>query len=682
MKLLSKIFEKKVLVFLLVFISSLYWLYYLYDTKSSLDENLFSQNKFDSVRLNKFHSYEGVKGSWNIQHQYAPYLDQATKAISLDHGTRFFINDDFTTRLSNVDANKYKKIKLNSKIDDDFILGLQHKFRLKISSTMYSENLKYFVGRYAVLNGINSVYFGFITKVTNEYVEVRAPLPMGEIIESIRFPPVKKGIKHFEALLDSERMGLVRGGIVNQFDNALGTYIYVRTFSYKDSLDLVQGVGSAEINGKKFYINNIISLGMHDFLVSIKGDEVYQPYVDSRKNIIKFIIENDVSNRELSLRVSNLTNDDYIFGLGRKYSLRLSKTELLDKVGLINFERSPWLFSVDKMDNDIITLDLLNMTKNHLSQKINSNSSALKEASLSSYDIPADGNFSRTELLNLRKDYDELFSTSEVAPLKAWLNGGNTEIAYEAFQTEAENTEEYKNKLLSDNNFKIWEIYPGSILNLYYGKQNPAPVEMMIHVLGKNTRKNYYDSFITTKPEYVSFAKPERFTPWLINWHWSFFREMIYNYEPIVDLDEFSLWKRETQKVKNISSFNKTISSDRLPFTVKLGGETESYKLYTVTLDYKINNPLIKLPLLGKSARYFITSNASITSLPASIPWSENIWKFPIVVKGQEMVTFDLLEMSDFLDISKLNINSISIQEEKIPQNKIVKMFLDYDSMR
>ncbi len=93
MKIINKILDKKNLIFILSTITSIYWLHYYYDSSTSLDEDLYSETTFDSVRLNKYHSYSGVKGSWNIQHEYAPYLEKATKSISFDRGTRFFEGD-------------------------------------------------------------------------------------------------------------------------------------------------------------------------------------------------------------------------------------------------------------------------------------------------------------------------------------------------------------------------------------------------------------------------------------------------------------------------------------------------------------------------------------------------------------------------------------------------------------
>ncbi|MCR9421159.1 hypothetical protein [Vibrio sp. RM-69-4] len=679
MKPIKKIFNKEVFVFILSTITSLYWLNYYQYASSNLDKSLYSESTFDSVRLNKYHSYKGVEGSWNIQHQYAPYLEAATKSISLDHGTRFFESDNFTASLSNVNSSDFKVSSLDSKIDNQFILGLQHTFRFKISSSVSHDYLQYFAGRYAVLKGTNSDYVGLVSKVTEQYVEVRAPLPMGEIIKSIQLPPAKKGVKSFEALLDSERMGLVRGGLVNQFTGNSGTYIYVRTFSAKDSRDFIQGEATININGKLFNIDDIIPLGMQDFLISITGSENYQPYVDSRKNIVVINVSNNFSERTLSLKISNLTDKKYVFGLDRLYSIKVKDIDGFLNNGKLNVEQSPWLLSAKSVEGNVVTFDLLDLIKRHVSESSRCESLDEKtECNIFSRDFISKDN------LELLKDvYNEVYSTIKISPFKEWIDGGNARIAYENQQDQVETLDEYTTKRDSFDDFNIWEIYPGSILNLYYGKQNPAPVEMLIHVLGKETRANYYDSFKKTKPDYVSFAKPERFTPWLLNWHWTFFKEIIHNYESVVDLDEFALWKRMKSMESTYSDKSQPFYSNNLPYTVTLGSEaSDMYKLYTATLKYKTDNPLLKLPLLGKSARYFVVSTASVTTLPASIPWSEEVWQFPVVVKGREQVTFDLLETSDFLNSSDISIESITLQEEDVPQDSIIKMFLDYGSMR
>ncbi|MFM5433602.1 hypothetical protein ACET9I_21810 [Aeromonas veronii] len=689
MQLLNKLCNKRIFISLLLSISSIYWLLYFFDAKTSLDERLYSENKFDSVRLNKYHSYDGVKGSWNIQHQYSPYLAQATKVISKDHGTKFFIDDDFNALKSNINVDQFKKTKLDSNINNDFILGLQHSFKLKSPSNI-DDNWEAVVGRFATLSGRSgSSYIGYITKVTNEFLEVRAPLPMGETIDSVHLPPVKKGSQSFEVLLDSERMGLVRGGVVNQFVNDSEKYLYIRTFSEYDSQKLMQGNRSIEINGKTFFIKDLISLGMRDFLILINGEKTFQPYIDSRKNIITIKITNELSERGLEFKIPDLTDENYIFGLSRKYKIKLSNTEGFLRGGAVTFESSPRLYSVGSVENEVMTLDIFNLVKNYVSDKFGCNLPTPEKRLMAEceLDILPGKSLSNIELAILRDNYNELFNAPSspskgISPFNTWLNGGDIDVWYEAKMPSKAKPIELTTKRNVDDNFEIWEIYPGSILNLYYRKTNPAPVEMLIHVLGKDARDSYYDSFIQTKPEYVSFAKPERFTPWLLNWHWTFFREMINNYDAVVDLDEFSLWKRNNS-ANNRSIVNAQLSSKKLPFLVTLGDNNDDYyKLYTVTLNYKIENPLINIPLLGKSARYFITSNASVTTLPVSIPWSENKWTFPVVVKGRESVTFDLLEMSDFLDSSHINVESIVVNEENVPQSNIIKMFLDYDSMR
>lgn len=692
MHLLNKLCDKRILISLLLSASSIYWVFYFYDAITSLDEGLYAENKFDSVRLNKYHSYYGVKGSWNIQHQYSPYLAQATKVISKDHGTKFFVDDDFNALKYNINVDRFKRTKLDANINNDFILGLQHSFKLK-SPLNIDANWGAVVGRFATLSGRSgSSYIGYITKVTNEYLEVRAPLPMGETIGSVKLPAVVKGSQSFEVLLDSERMGLVRGGVANQFVNDSGKYLYIRTFSERDSQKLIQGNRVIEINGKTFFIKDLISLGMRDFLILIDGEKKFQPYIDSRKNIITIKINSELSERELEFKIPNLTDENYIFGLDRKYKIKLKSTEGALRGGEIAFETSPKLFSVENVENDVVTLDIFNLVRNYISDKFSCNSPAPANnlRAECQFGILTGKSLSNIELAILRDNYNELFNNLSspmemgLSPFNTWLNGGDIDVWYEAKMPFVEAKPiELTTKRNVDDNFKIWEIYPGSILNLYYRKVNPAPVEMLIHVLGKDARDAYYDSFIKTKPEYVSFAKPERFTPWLLNWHWAFFREMVNHYDAVVDLDEFSLWKR-TELANNSAMVNTRFSSKKLPFAVTLGGHNndDGYKLYTVTLNYKIENPLINVPLLGKSARYFITSNASVTTLPVSIPWSENKWIFPVVVKGRENVTFDVLEMSDFLGSSNINVESIVVNEENVPQSNIIKMFLDYDSMR
>ncbi|HIF9343112.1 TPA: hypothetical protein ACX6RU_003230 [Photobacterium damselae] len=674
MNFLKKVFSLKLFILLLSVTASAYWVFYFIDSENKLDKHLYSENTFEDVRLNKFHNYEGVQASWNIQHEYAQYLDKATKVISKDHGTRYFENDSFNSNLLNVDSSKYLETSLNSKINKEFILGLNHRFNLKINTEFESKARQYFVGHYVILNGDNR-YIGYVDRVTSEYITVIAPLNMGDVITSIELPYTRKDQSEFSVLLDSERMGLVRGGVVNQFNDKNKTYIYIRTFNTKDSIKLIKGDIQAKINNKIFQIKNLISLGMQDFILEIEGVNKYKPYFDSRENIITLQISSNIEQRKMTLEIENIINDKFLFGLQRNYNVSVKNDSFIKNNATVYFQQENNPLELVQHKQNVLSFDLLNAVTNKLKDN---------EDHIKIVEKLNDRKFSsltNEELAIIKKIYDDFYSKINISPFKIWLKGGNVHVYYQYNNNYRANKFVFDKKIKTNLNFDIWEIYPGSILNLYYRKKNPAPTEMMIHVLGHDARDDYYSAFERIKPEYVSFAKPERFTPWLLNWHWNFFKNMIENYAPVVDLDEFSLWKREQAKENNLKS-DDVLLTKSLPFSVELGSSDDIYTLYTVKVDYQISNPYEMLPLLGKASRFFITTNSSITTLPVSIPWSEKSWIFPLVVKGKKDINFDVKKMSDYLNSASIKIDSLSIEKENVSQKKIIEMFLDYKSMR
>ncbi|MGF1726769.1 hypothetical protein [Photobacterium nomapromontoriensis] len=655
-------------------LSTVYWAYYAIDSKMKLDVGLYSTNKFESVKLNKHHDYQGVQGSWNIQHQYADYLDKATKYISREKGTSYFSNDAFASDLVNLDRSLYSQTKLNSSINDDFILGLQHTFKLKLSHDSSNQELSGIVGDYIILHG-DVDHFGYVKAASNEYLEVVTSLPIGTNINSIEVPKIDGKEKKFKVLLDSERMGLVRGGLVNQF-NDNKQRIYVRTFSFNDSKNLLNG-STIKINNKNFKINTVIPIGLGDFIIEISGQEKFIPYIDSRINIVDVTSNAQASQRAININISENIDNDFAFGIERHYQIKVDNNiELKNNANLIIGD-SKYILKADDYNGKTIAIDLIG----NVIDKLNVDDETKIKSKIES------GHYSdltANEYKVIKEKYKELYSSEKIdnlIPLRVWLKGADVNVYYEHNKQLKADKFYATVPITPDNDFKIWEIYPGSMLNLFYNKVNPAPTEMLIHVLGKTSRSEYYSAFNKISPEYVSFAKPERFTPWLLNWHWSFFKELVRHYKPVVDLDEFSLWEKQ-DKINKSTTYDFTEISKKLPTSEMLGSRDDKYSLYTVKLKYSVSNPYLNVPLIGKSPRFFMLTSSPVTTLPVSLPWSETEWEFPLVVKGESTIDFNVKKMSDFLDSASITIDSISLHKENVSQENIESLFLDYHSMR
>ncbi len=128
------------------------------------------------------------------------------------------------------------------------------------------------------------------------------------------------------------------------------------------------------------------------------------------------------------------------------------------------------------------------------------------------------------------------------------------------------------------------------MVNVLYHKKNPAPLELLIHALSRKDRENYYKTFGSVAPDYFNFAKPRQFTPWLVNWHWPLFKQVLEHYKLQYSNPDFSFWKRDSA-----TDYRETDSqqiSTSLP--VKLpsleAADSCAYTLREVVISYDVTN--------------------------------------------------------------------------------------------
>ncbi|ACT08225.1 hypothetical protein Dd1591_3410 [Dickeya chrysanthemi Ech1591] len=697
----SKTFTR-ISIIIVSLISFTYWYGYMHLSKKSIPKDQYNNSHVEGVKLSRHQDLRGVIGSLNQRHQYGEYLSEATYYIAKNKGKRFLSdNIAYPTWLRYVNNNKISlsSMPLLPIWSDDFIFGFSNKSTFKIleknillESGVIPKDV--FIGRTAILKNENENedVYTTITDIDNlGNITVKGYVPYGFFPTSIRIPSGKKQSGHM--MFESDSMGWIRGGKFT-LDSTGYTYAIRPISSLNLSNMILENGDTLSWDGTDGnYSAKILSVYNLNNTYIVKLDKKFPPYFDFRKNIINVTRQNNKDNKqEMILNIdTDLINDDFFFGKNRNTSFVVYSTGDITPGNIVVGEgtKEPLYVSKVVKGSNVITVDLFRSAVINECLNLNpegSYDSCIRNLDLSKFEY-TNAKWAK-ENLTANKKYDDF------GPWEMWNRGGDLSIQYATnIVKHAENPPPSKDKdtLSSDaqssHNGLIWEIYPGSLLNIFYGTNNPAPTEMLIHVLGREARDKYYSSFTQIKPEYISFAKPERFTPWLLNWHWPFFRNIVNNYDLVVDKNEFSLWhitnknKWDTLgpvklKLQGDFNINKQISLN----ISKAEAKSCDIKLVTAVVKYDIKNPISHIPLVGKLSRYLleIEGTGLPSNLPVSLPWSENTFSFPIFYRDGFNPVITPRTLSNFLDLTSMSIKEITLYQENADANNIYRLYYDY----
>ncbi|MBO9493568.1 hypothetical protein J7438_05640 [Thalassotalea sp. G20_0] len=682
-------FKKKVNLFLFYFLpftSVLFWAYYSSVNNHNINKIEYSNNAFEGVYLSNFYDFHISSGSFDIKHQYSKFLELSTNAIARDFGGSFFTSGYSDSMRAENGGFFTKSAKLDTVISSDFFLGLNRKFRFKtVGGDKFA--LSEFVGRDLKLEDINGeYYYGTLLNVDGNVLEISALLPPFTAIKHLIFPKIiKDQIKPFTMMLNQDQMGVVRGGLVQVIEpKAESQGFHLRHLPFHNKINIEKNY-TLLVGGKELKIDQVIRVNDKEFIVTHDSSSFIEPYFDTRKNIVKVIPSIQKNQRETVIDVDTSFDDGFFYGRNSNYDISLKSAKYLMPKKRIKLDNDDIEYFVSDVDynRNVITVDVTKSFCLNLKHIVNMEMSVqlrdkFMQSEFESEKTCLEKIFNLSSILKegFYKQYYDFISESKLNGESLWKRGGAEILSLgEAVLN--------KNEVKQGNNsgyakdFSIWEIYPGSLLNLYYYKENPAPTEMMIHVLGKESRLEYYSSFRNSGVDYVAFAKPERFTQWLINWHWPFFRELVHKYQPILDLDEFSLWKIEKKKDAEKKRSEYLLLDGRT-----LISKSHDIELYTVRIDYEIEMPFGFIPLLGKSTRFLINKTGALNEMPVSIPWYESSFEFPVVVKDGRPVELSIRKLSDFIGGSNIKVNNIYYKVEDVDKEKIIKLFFDSPSVR
>jgi hypothetical protein len=227
---------------------------------------------------------------------------------------------------------------------------------------------------------------------------------------------------------------------------------------------------------------------------------------------------------------------------------------------------------------------------------------------------------------------------------------------------------------------KIWATYTG-IVNVLYDSVHPINRDYLIHVLGSSERKKYVEDFVRVQPDYVQTSLDNfdnsNFHSWSLNTSWNFYEQMLLNYTLAYSYDYMMMWQRKLEAWLTNLPTSATVIGNSLPTTLSSSSPKPKceLELFTVTVDYEVNNAWKAIPVFGRTDRYLINKKGAENTLPVPLPPEESSWSFPLLRRAGVPVELTLDEIHPIANFSKISIRQISASKLPLTQETIRRMF-------
>jgi hypothetical protein len=221
----------------------------------------------------------------------------------------------------------------------------------------------------------------------------------------------------------------------------------------------------------------------------------------------------------------------------------------------------------------------------------------------------------------------------------------------------------------------LWSTYAG-LLEARNGIFQPT-TDYIIHVLGPENRAAYVNAFRAARPTLVQTVRPtySEYEPWIEQTSWDFYRELLRNYRAL-DATPWSIfWERLPTPAAEPSVFwSATLSGGadavEIPMPPSPTGNADAM-LVQIELQYRIRNPLGKLPIVGGVPRYLVVPSGAVTNAPVTIdPYTTTTW-FPLIaVEGRRVrlrfATYSLLPGAR-IEVERVRAAAIPITRANYP---------------
>ena len=172
--------------------------------------------------------------------------------------------------------------------------------------------------------------------------------------------------------------------------------------------------------------------------------------------------------------------------------------------------------------------------------------------------------------------------------------------------------------------------------------------DYLIHALGSR-RARFLENLKCYAPDYFLTINPDfsQYEEWLQLRHWDVYRYLIEHYAPVRASDFHVFWKRRSDGAGANPGTAGSLIAVRNGEWWQSPANTHARGVYSVRVRYSVDNPLGVIPVAGKLTRYLLSrdtaSGSHVTNhLPASLPPTESLWEFPIILDQGEHARFAL----------------------------------------
>jgi hypothetical protein len=189
----------------------------------------------------------------------------------------------------------------------------------------------------------------------------------------------------------------------------------------------------------------------------------------------------------------------------------------------------------------------------------------------------------------------------------------------------------------------IWSMYAG-LLEDHYGVFHPH-TDYVIHAIGPRGREDYLAGFRATQPDYVVIFRRDFFSyeEWLQHGTWPFYEELVLNYDVRAVTHECVLWKRRPEPWRSPDPADGRVSREPDSphgFTVPPVPGVPADAPFVVEVEYCVENPLGRVPIVGGLPRYLLGSTDCRNRTPVSLPPYRTNWTFLVVPTPGKTPTF------------------------------------------
>ena len=673
-----------ILLLLLAFSGLIFWSSKSLHILNEQDSFRFTTNTLSGVRLSRHIDLVPPGGRVEGTNAYSSFLTNSTALISKKLGKqKSFIDQPYSPidELNSWDSEaEIFNVSLLPRSNDQYLFGVKHLTRLKLS--LFEGDVTTIANRWVVLfDRAGTERMVFLDHIDRTgIVWIKGDIPINFFPTSMRVLPVNQLEGEFLFAQVTDITNAVRGGIVA---DGIQKSIIVRQLPYLESIpfskkfNYMPRIGDVVrlASGATRVISDVASFD-GNFLLEL--DSTIKPYLDSYNDIISILPGNKEYFEAQTFNFSSLTNSEFILGKERHIKILLDLGEIQPNDNdLIYTYDDVYPYVVHQSNGREVTIDILKtIAMNSCIKRLGTEDSLLdkklKHSCKASLNNP---NIFQNSNSKFHFDFsDSVYSGITITSV---FNHGLDRTFFihcDKCRQTAESTTTALPTVYGAG--EIWETYPGSALNLYYGKINPSEPEMMIHALGKESAIKYYEKFEQVRPSFVALTKPRQFTSWLYNWHWRFYESLLLNYREYYSNSDFSLWYRnDASWVEASATPDSLLASELQNSEVRLPILGKGLEVYSVSVRYDVTNLKEWLPVIGRSARLIVeplSTEVEFPSMtPVSLPLTDKEFSFPVFVgeNGAPVLKFHLIDPFDTK--VKLEVKQISWRRLPVPKEKI-----------